>query len=76
MLVLYIILVISLLVGWFAASGIDKYQWVRLIDVFIYGPICIWLGFTTSQELWKNVFLMFLGATTITYNLKNYLGKN
>lgn len=71
---IFLYIVIFLIIGWVIASGRDKYQWVRLIDILVYGPVCIWLGLNTIQEMWKNIFLIFLGSTTITYNLRNYLG--
>jgi hypothetical protein len=60
-----------LIIGWFATGG-SKSQFVRLVDVFIYGPILVY-----SAMLLKNRFLqialLFIGTTTISYNLRNYL---
>jgi hypothetical protein len=60
-----------LIFGWFATTGV-KSQFVRLVDVFIYGPILVY-----SAMLLKNRFLqialLFIGTTTISYNLRNYL---
>jgi hypothetical protein len=67
-----VVIIISALIGWYSTVGV-KTQLVRLIDIFIYGPFFIWLGFTRAQRDWERVLLFFVGATTITYNLRNYL---
>jgi hypothetical protein len=69
-------LVVFFLVGWALASGGGKAQWVRLVDVFLYGPYLVYLsaqvgGYVFSEG--EKVFLLFLGATTISYNARNYL---
>jgi len=66
-----IILVISLLIGWITATG-SKGQWMRLIDVFIYGPFLIYAGIKIKEE-WLGVILLIFGATTMAYNLNNYI---
>lgn len=72
-LIIYIIFIIlSAFIGWYSTMGI-KTQYVRLIDIFIYGPFFIWLGFKRTKKEWERILLYFIGATTITYNLKNYL---
>ena len=70
-----LVLLLSLLVGWYAASGKGKHQWVRLLDVFAYGPLLLLFAFLPHSLTYKWVpyFLIFLGATTITYNLRNYI---
>ncbi len=62
------------LVGYIAARG-SKTQWVRLLDVFAYGPYLIYLSYQKEYTFstLEKVFLLFLGATTITYNGRNYL---
>jgi hypothetical protein len=69
------IVVVSFLVGWFSATGFGKGQYVRLVDIFLYGPYLIYIGMkkTYTFSLIEQVFLLFLGATTITYNARNYL---
>ena len=69
---LILIIVISAAIGWYSTSGV-KSQLVRLVDIFVYGPFFIWLGLTRAQRDWERVLLFFVGATTITYNLRNYL---
>ena len=69
-------LLLFLAVGWFLATGSSKTQWVRLIDVLLYGPYLVYLS---AQEgpyefsILEKVFLLFLGATTVSYNARNYL---
>jgi len=66
-----LIILFSLIIGWLATSG-AKSQFVRLGDIFVYGPFLIYLGFKFEDDLIRNA-LFFMGCTTITYNLKNYL---
>ena len=68
--------VVYLSMGWLFATGVGKTQWVRIFDIFLYGPYLIYLSF--QDETYKisdreKMFLIGLGATTITYNLRNYL---
>ena len=75
--ILVILIVIGLLLGWVSTSGV-KPQWVRLVDVFVYGPLLIYAGYllwNVSGELnkWIAGALVIIGASTITYNLRNYL---
>lgn len=67
-----VIIIISALIGWYSTVGV-KTQLVLLIDIFVYGPFFIWLGFIRAQRDWERVLLFFVGATTLTYNLRNYL---
>jgi hypothetical protein len=69
-----LIVVLSLFLGYFSTSG-TKSQWIRLVDVFIIGPLMIYLG-ANGYKISNNLLylvLMFFGGTTITYNLRNYL---
>ena len=63
------------LYGWYSANKVSKTQFVRLIDVFVYGPYLVFLVFKTDYTLgfYDKLFLLFLGITTITYNARNYL---
>jgi hypothetical protein len=67
-----ILLIIFFVFGLYSTVGI-KTQFVRLIDVFIYGPFFIYLGFYRAKNIYEKLGLFFVGATTISYNLKNYL---
>lgn len=58
-------------IGWYSTTAM-KTQLVRLADVFIYGPLLIWIS-TRTRTKWERIALLFMGATTMTYNLRNYL---
>jgi hypothetical protein len=74
-LVYYVILiVIFLVIGWYSTTGV-KSQLVRLGDVFIFGPFLIWCAFMVEAR-WLKVGLIAFGATTISYNAKNWIHKN
>ena len=73
----YFLIVLSIIfaiLGWILANGQSKTQYVRLIDIFIYGPYLTYLAFQKEYvfTLIEKIFLLFLGITTITYNGKNY----
>lgn len=63
------------ILGWLLANGKSKTQYVRLIDIFVYGPYLTYLAFQTEYvfSVFEKIFILFLGITTITYNSKNYL---
>jgi len=67
--------VVFAFIGWMTANGKSKTQYVRLFDVFLYGPYLTYLAFQTDYvfSLIEKLFLLFLGVTTISYNAKNYL---
>ncbi len=69
---LCIIMIVSFFIGWYASSGI-KSQFVRLLDILIYGPVLIILGFYLDTRVFIKIFLVIVGSTTISYNLKNYI---
>jgi len=74
----YLLILLSIifaLLGWFLADGNSKTQYVRLVDVFIYGPYLTYLAFQKEYvfSLIEKIFLLFLGVTTITYNARNYI---
>jgi hypothetical protein len=81
---LWILIIFSLVVGYITTTG-TKSQLIRLIDIFIIGPLMIYLGYTTYLEnsslLGYNytkllyLGLIFFGGTTITYNARNYLAQ-
>ena len=77
-----ILIFIGLILGYISTSG-SKSQNVRLIDIFILGPIMIYLGWYNYKKIDKNdyikllsIILIFFGSSTITYNLKNYMKFN
>jgi hypothetical protein len=74
----YLLIVFSIvfaIIGWFLANGQSKTQYVRLIDIFIYGPYLTYLAFQKEYvfSMFEKIFILFLGITTITYNSKNFL---
>jgi len=66
-----IVLIIGLYVGHISTAG-TKTQAVRLLDVFLIGPLMIYFGHRAEASIFS-ILLTFFGATTITYNLKNYM---
>lgn len=68
-----IALLAGFLLGWLTTG--QKSQMIRLVDIFAIGPLLIFTGFfdhTSSYRILRAI-LIFMGAGTITYNLKNYL---
>lgn len=53
----------------------DFTQKIRLLDIAVIGPLMIYAGVKGKDELpeWVRGVLILLGATTIGYNLINYL---
>ena len=68
-----IIVLVGLYLGHISTAG-TKTQGIRLLDVFLIGPLMIYFGHVGIKA--TSIFsllLIFFGATTITYNLKNYI---
>jgi hypothetical protein len=71
---LVILIVIFVFVGWFSTNGINKSQVVCLLNIFLYGPILIWVGFVYIKDnMCLRFVLLFMGVTTMVYNLRNLL---
>ena len=66
------IVVIGLVLGYISTSGI-KSQKIRILDIGVIGPLMIYFGYSYQPMNLFSLLLMFFGATTITYNLKNYI---
>jgi len=66
-----IVIILSLVIGFLATNG-HKAQFVRLLDVFVYGPFLIYVG-TQFDDMFTRYFLFVMGASTISYNLKNFI---
>jgi hypothetical protein len=49
-------------------------QYVRLFDVLLYGPYLTYLAFQNEYvfSTLEKLFLLYIGTTTITYNLKKF----
>jgi hypothetical protein len=75
-----LVLLYSFILGYKSTDGF-KSQFIRLLDIFVLGPLMIYYGFIGYKmndfKLNFNSFFALLlagfGASTITYNLKNYL---
>ena len=52
---------------------LSKSQMIRLIDVFLIAPVCIYAGTIKTLPKWLRVSLIGIGAATAYYNGKNYL---
>jgi hypothetical protein len=77
--------------GYITTTG-TKSQVIRLVDIFIIGPLMIYLGyvgFLSSESMFMHssiinvnvgkllyLGLIFFGGTTITYNARNYLAQS
>jgi hypothetical protein len=59
------------LVGWIGATGV-KAQNVRLLDVFLVGPLAI-LATVADLPRSAKLALAFIGAATVTYNGRNWM---
>jgi len=50
-----------------------KSQQVRLLDVFIYGPLMVGIGISKKPNPYARVALVILGIGTSIYNYLNYV---
>lgn len=67
-------ILLGLIIGWISTTG-AKSQWVRLGDIFIFGPLLIYVAIYIPN-VWLKILIILIGASTITYNLKNYLAES
>ena len=52
----------------------SKSQNIRLIDVFVIAPICVYSGIKAKElPMWIRASLVVIGVATFYYNGKNYL---
>jgi hypothetical protein len=71
--VLIIVVICTIIISYYSTSGF-KSQFVRLIDVFVIGPLLIYIGFFVKEHIkWAKYPLIITGIATIVYNGKNYL---
>jgi hypothetical protein len=52
---------------------VQKSQNIRLVDVFVIAPICVYAGTQKSLPTWLRYSLITIGIATAYYNGKNYL---
>lgn len=66
-----LVIIFSFVIGLLATNGY-KTQIIRAIDVFVYGPFLIYVG-SQCDNIYIRYFLFLMGASTISYNLKNFI---
>ena len=66
------VIIIGLILGYISTSGV-KSQKIRILDIVVIGPLMIYFGASHQPTNFFSLLLIFFGATTMTYNLKNYL---
>ena len=66
------VIIIGLILGYISTSGV-KSQNIRILDIVVIGPLMIYFGYSYQPMNIFSMLLIFFGATTMTYNLKNYL---
>jgi len=67
-----VIVLVGLFMGYISTTG-TKTQAIRLLDIFLIGPLMIYFGQKNKPLTPFSILLIFFGATTIMYNLKNYV---
>ena len=81
---LILLSIVFAILGWYLANGQSKTQYVRLIDVFIYGPYLAYLAFQEDYvfTLIEKIFLLKIqtiemqNTSSTIGNLKNYITFN
>jgi hypothetical protein len=66
------IVIIGFILGYLSTRG-TKTQRIRILDILVIGPLMIYFGYSYQPMNFFSMLLVFFGATTMTYNLKNYL---
>lgn len=59
--------------GFISVKDISNVQTIRIIDVFILGPLLIYAATQKSLPFWLRMSLLFFGIATILYNADNYI---
>ncbi len=49
-----------------------KAQPVRILDVFVIGPMMMWFASNNARPGWAKSLMYFFSITTIIYNGRNY----
>lgn len=76
--IIILIIILGLILGYKTTTGV-KSQNIRLLDIYVIGPLMIYIGiryYILSSPLIDKLFsllLIFFGSTTITYNYRNYI---
>lgn len=71
LLIYLLLIVLGLIIGWLSTTGM-KSQFVRILDIILFGPILIFAA-TQVKDWWLKVILILMGASTMSYNLRNFL---
>ncbi len=71
---LTIFIFVSILIGYLATTG-TKSQWIRILDILLIGPLMIYIGSLQDPQSISSALLIYFGATTIGYNLHNYMSQ-
>ena len=73
----FLLLTIIFSIIGFTATGENNTQFVRILDVLIYGPVLLYVAYKgLKKESVPDIMyylVIFMGATTITYNGKRYI---
>lgn len=68
-----VLVVLGMVMGWVSTVG-AKSQFIRLLDILIYGPALIYAGAVIDDShTWLKVLLIIIGSSTIAYNLVNFI---
>ena len=82
--IISLIIILGLILGYKTTTGV-KSQNIRLLDIYVIGPIMIYIGiryYILSSKIKRtcplidklfSLLLIFFGSTTITYNYRNYI---
>jgi hypothetical protein len=54
-------------------KNVQKTQGIRLLDVFILGPVMVYSAMDRSPPKILRAFMMAVGVGTILYNASNYM---
>ena len=66
------VIIVGLILGYISTAGV-KSQKIRILDIVVIGPLMIYFGVSHEPMNIFSLLLIFFGATTMTYNWKNYL---
>lgn len=65
-------IILFFIIGWVSSTGV-KTQFIRFLDVVVYGPVLIYVSLNLIDDPILKLLVLFMGATTMSYNLKNFI---
>ena len=65
-------IILFFIIGWVSSTGV-KTQFIRILDVVVYGPVLIYVSLNLIDDPILKLLVLFMGATTMSYNLKNFI---